>query len=85
MQIPLKGTDSEENQRNIQRAKEAIGKVMRIEFREKRGNPTEEDFEERHKLALEFFAEAQTSEYDFSVTQTKYIDSYENISTGTHE
>jgi len=84
VQIPLKWEDSDENQRNIQRAKEAIGKVMRIEFRERRGNPTEEDFEARHQLALELFEEAKNSEYDFSVTQTKYTDSYENISTGTH-
>jgi len=57
---------------------------MRIEFRERRGTPTEADLEERRELAQELFEEAQNSEYDFSVTQTKYTDSYENISTGTH-
>ncbi|MGE4443638.1 MAG: protein translocase subunit SecD [Candidatus Altimarinota bacterium] len=83
VQIPLKGTNKEENDLNIKRAKEAIGRVMKIEFKEARGEVTQADLEERHALSLQLLQEAKESQYGFGVTQSKYKDSYENITIGT--
>lgn len=83
VQIPLKWTNKEENDLNIKRAKEAIGRVMKIEFKEARGEVTQADLEERHALSLQLLQEAKESQYGFWVTQSKYKDSYENITIGT--
>lgn len=83
VQIPLKWTNKEENELNIKRAKEAIWRVMKIEFKEARTEITQEDLEARKNLALELFDEAKTSKYNFSVTSSKYKDTYENISIWT--
>ena len=53
VQIPLKWNDELENRDNIERAKEAIWRVVRIEFKERRTNITEEDVNERISLARE--------------------------------
>ncbi len=79
VQIPLKGTNKAENDLNIKRAKEAIGRVMKIEFKEARGEVTSADLEERENLATQFLQEVKESTYDFSVTQLKYKDTYENV------
>jgi len=83
VQIPLKGTNKAENELNIKRAKEAIGRVMKIEFKEARTQVTTEDIEAREQISKDLLTEASTSKYDFSVTQAKFKDSYENITTGT--
>lgn len=83
VQIPLKWTNKEENDLNIKRAKEAIGRVMKIEFKEARGEVTQADLEERHTLSIQLLEEAKESPYGFWVTQSKYKDSYENITIGT--
>lgn len=83
VQIPLKWTNKAENDLNIKRAKEAIGRVMKIEFKEARWEITQADLEERQKLANQLLEEIKTSSYDFSVTQLKYKDTYENVSAGT--
>lgn len=83
VQIPLKWKSKEENELNIKRAKEAIWKVMKIEFKEQRNEITQEDIDEREKIAENLLKEAQESEYNFSVTTTKYKDNYENVETWT--
>lgn len=87
VQIPLKWTNKEENELNIKRAKEAIWKVMKIEFKELRTEITQEDLDQRKQIAHDLLSEAWQSEYDFSVTQAKYKDTYENVTiwslTGT--
>lgn len=80
VQIPLKWTNKEENELNIKRAKEAIWRVMKIEFKEARNEITEEDLKQREEIAFNLQQEAKNSNYNFSVTQAKYKDSYENIS-----
>lgn len=80
VQIPLKWVDKKENELNIKRAKEAIWKVMKIEFKERRTEITQDDLAERKKISDELLAEATSSKYDFSVTSTKFHDTYENIS-----
>lgn len=83
VQIPLKWKTKEDNDLNIKRAKEAIGRVMRIEFKEQRIWVTQEDREERQTLAENLLQEALGSRHDFALTQHKYSDSYEWISIGT--
>lgn len=83
VQIPLKWTNKAENDLNIKRAKEAIGRVMKIEFKEARKEITQADLDERQNLANQLLEEVKTSSYDFSVTQLKYKDTYENVSAGT--
>lgn len=83
VQVPLKWNDQFQNQENIKKAKEAIGRVVRIEFKEKRKSITEADIKERSTLAQTALKEFQESKYDFSVTATKYKDSYENVDYGT--
>lgn len=83
VQIPLKWENKEENELNIKRAKEAIWRVMKIEFKEKRWEITKEDLSERKKIAEDLLSSLKASEYDFSVDATKYKDTYENVDTWT--
>ncbi len=83
VQIPLKGNSSLENKKNIEAAKEAIGKVVKIEFKELRGEITESDRRERRELADTIFKEISNSGYDFFVTANKYKLSEENVDIGT--
>ncbi|MBW7954836.1 protein translocase subunit SecD [Candidatus Gracilibacteria bacterium] len=83
VQIPLKGNNKQENEANIKRAKDAIGKVMKIEFKEQRNEVTQKDLEERKILADNFLKEAKTSEYNFGVNSTIFKDNNENINIGT--
>lgn len=83
VQIPLKGQNKEQNELNIKRAKEAIGRVMKIEFKEARTEITPEDLKAREQIAQDLLLEASGSEYSFWVTQAKYKDSFENVAIGT--
>lgn len=83
VQVPLKGNNQLENQENINKAKEAIGRVVRIEFKERRTQITDQDITERKELAQKALDEFKSNTYDFSVVATKYRDSYENIDYGT--
>jgi len=89
VQIPLKWINTKENELNIKRAKEAIWKVMKIEFKELRTEISKQDLEARTQIANDLLLEAKNSNYDFSVTIAKYKDNYENITiwslTGTLE
>jgi hypothetical protein len=79
----LKSENKEENEKNILRAKEAIGRVMKIEFKEQRTSVTEEDKKERKEIAQKVLTEAQSSKYSFGVTASKFKDSYENVEVAT--
>ena len=85
VQIPLKGNTSLENSENIERAKAAIGKVVKIEFKEQRTEITDADREQRLTIAADALEELKASEYDFFVTAQQYKDSYENVEIGTTE
>lgn len=80
VQIPLKWLNKAENDLNIKRAKETIWKVMKIEFKEMRWEITKDDVLQREKISQDLLLESLSLKYDFSVTQAKYKDSYENIS-----
>ena len=79
VQIPLKWNNSLENNENIQKAKEAIWKVVKIEFKERRTEVTQADLNLRTALAVTALEEINSGEYDFSVTSTKYQLNYENV------
>lgn len=83
VQIPLKWNSSLENQKNIEAAKQAIGKVVKIEFKELRWTITQDDKNQRKQLAQDILSEVTTSSYDFFVTANKYKLSKENIDIGT--
>lgn len=79
VQIPMKGNNSLENTENIQKAKEAIGKVVKIEFKERRTDITDADLQERKDLADGALEEVMEENAIFSVTADKYKLSYENV------
>lgn len=78
VQIPLKWNDSIENSANIAKAKEAIWKVVKIQFKERKASFTQEDFDKRYKIATDALDEIAAWE-KFSVISSKFALSYENI------
>jgi protein-export membrane protein SecD len=82
VQIPLKGNSSFENSENIERAKEAIGKVVKIEFRETRNTLTDADYALRKTIYKDAYKTLSTSEYGFFVDAKRVQDSYENVISG---
>ncbi|MDD5213670.1 MAG: protein translocase subunit SecD [Candidatus Gracilibacteria bacterium] len=84
VQIPLKGKDTTEDNANIKRAKDAIGKVVKIEFKEKRTSElTDADYKARKDIVRSALEELKISKYNFFVTANKYKDDNENVQAGT--
>lgn len=79
VQIPLKWNSSFENKENIERAKKAIWKVVKIVFKERRGEITQKDLDERQKISDDLLSELKKSKYDFFVTAEKYKNNYELV------
>ncbi len=77
VQIPLKWNNSLENSENIEKAKKAIWKVVKIEFKERRYEITDEDIKERKEIAEKVISEIK-NDSNFSVISDKYRISYEN-------
>lgn len=82
VQIPLKGNSTLENNANIKKAKEAIWKVVKIEFKELRNEITEEDIKARYEIAKDALLEVQESKYDFWLTAQQYKLSNVNVEIG---
>lgn len=82
VQIPLKGNDSMENSKNIEKAKEAIGRVVKISFKELRNNITQEDLDLRSQIATNLLDEYNSWEL-FQVLIDKYTLAYEKVSSAT--
>jgi len=82
VQIPLKWNDSLENSLNIEKAKEAIWKVVKIQFKERKANFTQEDFDARTNIAQSALDEISAWE-KFSVLAAKTSLNYENIVSWT--
>lgn len=78
VQIPLKWNDTLENSKNIETAKEAIWKVVKIAFKERRTEVTETDLKERENIAKEAEKEIKSWE-PFQVVASKYRLNFENI------
>lgn len=83
VQIPLKANDALQNSANIQRAKQAIGKVVKIEFKELREEMTQADREERKKLAQDAFLALNKKPEDFLIETQRFQNNHENILVGT--
>ena len=83
VQLPLKWNNSLENSEKIEKAKEAIGRIVKIEFKEARNIITPEDIKARKELSNKALDELKSSKYDFFVTANKYKDSFENIKIWT--
>lgn len=79
VQIPLKWNSNFENSENIKKAKDAIWKVVKIEFKEKRTTISDEDKKERKDLARKSIEELKNSKDWFTPTAEKYRDNYENV------
>lgn len=84
VQIPVRdyGNISEEEKRiknaeDIARAKDTIGKVVQLEFREAKNETTEEDKKVRRDIAEKALTESKTT--PFATVGTKYRDQYENV------
>lgn len=80
VQIPLKWNNSLENSENIKKAKAAIWKVVKIEFKERRTEITEQDLNDRKILAESAVSEINETK-NFSVVADKYKLTHENVIT----
>jgi len=83
VQIPLKWNDALQNSDNIERAKAAIGKVVKIEFKELRDDVTDSDIAERRKLAESFYSAVSADIWEFWIESQKYVNNYENVVSET--
>ena len=79
VQIPLRSNDELENRDNIERAKEAIWRVVRIEFKERRHEISQEDIDERINLANTIASELSSNSDFFSRESLRFQDRYEGI------
>ncbi len=83
VQIPLKWKNPEEDKLNIERAKKAIWKVMKIIFKERRISVEQSDITAREVIATRALEELKDSKYSFSVTSAKTKDNYADVEVGT--
>lgn len=72
----------EKNAEYIAKAKDTIGKVVRLEFKEMKTSITDADRAERKTIADEAAKEAASAK-DFAVIAKKYRDGYENVEYST--
>lgn len=88
VQIPTQNFDGEnlsdadkkaKNDEYITKAKDTIGKVVRLEFKEQKTTVTDVDKQERTDIAMKLLAEVQAGKYPFATVANKYKDQYENI------
>jgi protein-export membrane protein SecD len=79
VQIPLKGNDALQSSDNIERAKAAIGKVVKIEFKELRDDITAEDIAERKILAQGIYQELSAKVDEFSIESERVTTNTDNV------
>jgi len=83
VQIPLKWNDELQSSENIERAKAAIWKVVTIEFKELRGDITQEDINERKNLANSLYEQLWSAWDNFSIESQTIATSTDNITVGS--
>lgn len=83
VQIPLKWNDALQSSDNIERAKAAIGKVVKIEFKELREGITAEDIAERKVLAQSIYEELNTKVEEFWIESERVTTNTDNVIIGT--
>jgi len=67
------------NEEYIAKAKDVIGRVVRLEFKERKDTITDEDKKERRKIVDSVYNDIKSNKFPFSVIANKYKDQYENI------
>jgi protein-export membrane protein SecD len=72
---------SAKNAEDIKKAKETIGKVVKLEFREEKKSITDEDRKARQTIAERALAELATTPW--ATVWSKYRDQYENVAYNT--
>ncbi|EKE27626.1 MAG: hypothetical protein ACD_3C00184G0002 [uncultured bacterium (gcode 4)] len=70
---------SQKNNEYIAKAKETIGKVVRLEFKERKVEITEADKTERKQIAENIKKDIDSMEFDFNTVANKYKDQFENV------
>ena len=84
VQIPLKWNDALQSSENIERAKAAIGKVVKIEFKEARNTITDTDIAERRDAILSAAAALKKAkEWEFFIETQRLESSIENTTIGS--
>lgn len=84
VQIPLKWNDALQSSENIERAKAAIWKVVKIEFKELRDTVTDTDIAERRDVILEAWTVLKNiKEWEFFIETQRLETSIENTSIGS--
>ena len=96
VQIPTQAIDprlsaderSVKNREFIQKAKDTVGKVVRLEFKEEKTQVTDADRAQRRAIADAFATEVKDSLDAFATVATKFQDQHENVTfqqgTGTY-
>lgn len=88
VQIPTSNFDGEKlsesdikkkNDEYIQKAKDTIWKVVRLEFKEKKTTITEADKAERKKIVEDIKKDLDSGSFTFDTVSTKYKDQFENV------
>jgi len=79
VQIPLKWNDALQNSDNIERAKAAIWKVVKIEFKELREEITTEDIDTRSELAKQLFSETSKLTENIGIEFQRIQNNYDNV------
>lgn len=88
VQIPTQNFDGEtlsaeekkeKNDEYIAKAKDTIGKVVRLEFKEQKTSVTDADKKERTDIATKLLSEVNEAKYPFATIANKYKEKYENI------
>ncbi len=85
VQIPLKWNDSLQNSDNIEKAKAAIGRVVKIEFKEIIEDITAEDMAARKTLAQEVYDNISENVEIFDIEAQKVDSNTENVTLGTSQ
>ena len=67
------------NREFIEKAKETVGKVVRLEFKEEKTQVTDADRAERRAIAEALADEARASSEPFATVARKFRDGYENV------
>jgi hypothetical protein len=83
VQIPLKGNDALQSNENIERAKAAIGQVVKIEFKELRDDITAQDMAERKIIAQGIYADLALKLESFTIESQQVQSNTDNVVIGT--
>ncbi len=70
---------TQKNEEYIKKAKDTIGKIVRLEFKEKKVEITDQDKKDRKDIVNKVLKDIKSKEYEFETVANKYKDQYENV------